>query len=152
MQNYILIVNQSKDIDGNLISAMSLAKSRLMSGQWWLYSNTRNRKKMAIGDRVIIYLAGYNKDAKVFLAKANIAKIDSDIKNYNIHDYNVLDERPDIIINLDKIEWLSPTVPISIIKDSLDFIPKHSKWGCVLQGGTIKISESDANKILTWNL
>lgn len=154
MTTYLLIVNRSERFDGGFDSAITMARRRLEAGKWALYANTPHKAEMKAGDRVLIYLAGAEKEAKHFVAAATISGIDASARacqGYKADGPDALAEPPVAVLSLADVRWLAAPVPVGSVKDKLDFVPKGTnKWGCVLQRGAKRIGEPDAERILGW--
>ena len=107
------------------------------------------------GDRVLIYLAGLEKEAKHFVAAATISGIDASARacqGYKADGPDALAEPPVAVLSLADVRWFVAPVPVGLVKDKLDFVPKGTnKWGCVLQRGAKRIGEPDAERILGWS-
>ena len=154
MTTFLLIVNRCERFDGNFDSATTMARRRLDAGKWALYTNTPHKGEMKADDRVLIYLAGAEKEAKHFVASATITGIDASpraCQGYKADGPDALTEPPVAVLSLNGVQWLSDPVPVALVKNSLDFVPKGTnKWGCVLQRGAKRIGEPDAERILAW--
>lgn len=154
MTTFLLIVNRCERFDGSFDSAITMARRRLDAGKWALYTNTPHKAEMKAGDRVLIYLAGAEKEAKHFVASATISGIDSSFRacqGYKADGPGALAEPPVTVLSLEDARWLAAPVPVGSVKDELDFVPKGTnKWGCVLQRGAKRIGEPDAERILGW--
>ncbi len=154
MTTFLLIVNRCERFDGGFDSAITMARRRLEAGKWALYANTPHKAEMKAGDRVLIYLAGAEKESKHFVASATISGINSSFRacqDYSADGPDALAEPPDAVLSLADARWLSVPVPVGSVKDCLDFVPKGTnKWGCVLQRGAKRIGEPDAERILAW--
>jgi hypothetical protein len=109
---------------------------------------------MKAGDRVLVYLAGVEKEAKHFVAAAVISGLDASARacqGYKADGPDALAEPPVAVLSLVDVLWLNSPVPVVSVKGSLDFVPKGTnKWGCVLQRGAKRIGEPDAERILAW--
>ena len=150
MTTFLLIVSRAEGLDGKWVPAKEMASRRLEAKQWGLYSNTRCRREIAVGDEIIVYLAGTGLDTRHFVAKAVIAIINRTVKEYKGDGGDVLTDRPTSILELEHIEWFKNPVSIYSIKEKLNFIPKNNpKWGCVLQGGARKITQTDRDLIVS---
>jgi hypothetical protein len=154
MTTFLLIVNRCERFDGGFDSAITMARRRLEAGKWALYANTPHRGEMKAGDRVLVYLAGAEKEARHFVAAATISGLDASARanlGYKADGPDALAEPPVAVLSLVDVHWLSAPVPIGSVKDDLDFVPKGTnKWGCVLQRGAKRIGEPDTERILGW--
>lgn len=154
MTTYLLIVNRCERCDGRFDAAITMARRRLDAERWALYANTPHKAEMKPGDRVLVYLAGAEKEAKHFVAAATVAGIDTSTRarqGYKADGPDTLVEPPVAVLTLADVRWLSAPVPVGAVKNTLDFIPKGTnKWGCVLQRGAKRIGELDAERILGW--
>lgn len=143
---YLLIASPSEDSEGNIVSALELAKRRLDAKMWGLWSHTPHQKEIQAGDLCIVYLAGAK--GKQFVAYAHAEKVQPTSSKSHI-DGNALTDFPSTVLHLRHVHWFEKPISISNLKDQLDFIPKHViRWGCVLQRGVKRISSQDATTIL----
>lgn len=144
---FLLIASQAETLDGERILAECMAKRRLDAKLWGLYANTPHKRDIKPGDTLIIYLAG--RGGMRFFATAEAGEVSFKLRNYR-GDGDALTDPPVAVLALRNSRIFKESVPIAKIKDRLTFIPKgHQKWGCVLQRGVKRISNSDADLILT---
>lgn len=148
MPQFLFIANQQDDTHGKTISAFDVAKSRLELTMWGLYENTPHRKIIAVGDTILIYIAGTGKLGMHFIATASVKKIVENKKEFERALFNLTTPLVSAAA-LENIHFFETPVSIKKIKHNLDFIPqKTNKWGCVLQRGVKKISEKDFSTIV----
>ena len=146
--HYILVVSDSYDQAGNRVPAIDLAMWRIEHGVWGMYQSTRNRKSIAIGDKVVIYVGGTRSNSQSFVASATIIDIDEKQGRRRVNPDKVDDTAPATILGLGQIEVFAPK-PIKGIFNSLSFIPRNPlKWGCCLMGGARAITLDDYRKII----
>jgi hypothetical protein len=148
MENYILVVNDCRNINNKIITAYDMTQRRLSQKQWPLYKNTPHQNTMKKGDNVIIYLAGTSKLSQHFVAYASVHSI-SVPNNYQADGLDTINNPPAKIIIFQKIIILKESISIKDLLDDLEFLPKKTKkWGVVLQRGAKHISSIDANTII----
>ena len=146
--HFLLIVNRAENLDGGWIPALEMSRRRLDAGLWGLYANTPHRKQMAVGDEMIVYLAGPDDGAQSLVARATAGQVTAHGKGY-LADGDALTDPPVAVLEMSGVAWLDQPVRITAIKDHLGFIPKGTnKWGCVMQRGVKRVSAEDAAKIL----
>jgi len=104
---------------------------------------------MAMGDEILIYIAGQKSNRQKFVAKARIANIHKPKPIRRGDDpIEVMDSDSFLMLSLGNVEFIPP-VDIKEIAERLDFFPKNNpKWGAVLMGGSRKISERDYQEIV----
>lgn len=154
MTTFLLIVNRCERVNGGFDSAIAMARRRLEAGKWALYAKTPHKAEMKEGDRVLVYLAGLEKEARHVVATATISEINASARAclaYKADGPDALTEAPVAVLSLVDARWLSVPVPVKEVKHALDFVPKGTnKWGCVFQRGAKRIGELDAERILGW--
>jgi len=101
-----------------------------MSNKWPVGKRTPNRKDLSKGDKALFYLAG--KDGQKFIGSAELLS-DLQISENNYCDF--------VVLKTMKL-WKNPTF-IKELVNSLSFISNKNHYGCSLQGGIVKIPESD---------
>lgn len=143
--NFIFIVNDL-GFGEILLSAENIADS-LLDAQHWLYSpTTPNVRKIDIGDRVILYLAGRNR--RYFCASFEIAgpitqtlpKIAGPVGDFLTQVFSL----SSLITNIER--WTTP-VPAKPIKEDLEFITDKKNWGLHFRQSTKIISDADYDRI-----
>jgi len=134
-------------------SAYEVTKDRLQRKIWGLNKNTKNRRKISVGDNLLFYTSGTRENCRAFIASARVAaKIDHpSLEEHHSVDplYHKYVGVPDVIIKLDNVIYLNRSVPINEIKARLSFIkaPESPKWGAFLQGGCITITYADFEEV-----
>jgi len=110
-------------------------EKKLETGNWPIFVNTRNRHSLRPGDDVVFYMAGDLGRNFVGISKisSRLIIIKDKIDNY-------------VEIGCTKV-WKKPK-SIEDLLSELKFIKNKSYWGIHMQGGVIKISRSDFDKIL----
>jgi len=148
--NYFILI--SADSHKNMLSlpsAFDLANSRLKNRMWGFNNRTKNKSIIKKNDRVVIYTSGSRDGGRIFIGYAKIQsvvheptltekqKVDSQYKAQN--------SLPTIILYLSNVNFLKSPKSIYSIKNKLACIknPESSKWGAVLQGGSLKIGVKD---------
>lgn len=110
-------------------------KKRIEHEKWPIFSGTKFRKFLEVGDSIIFYQAG--KHGQKFLGTA---KMKSEVKP--------IPDRMDYYIELDKIDLWKKQPSIRGIVSKLSFIKNKMHWGLYLQGGVLKMDKKDHNTIL----
>lgn len=139
-KNYLLIKSGGLDAKGRECSARVSAKLLLDARVWPLWEFTRNRKVIAPGDRVAIYLAGVSE----VIATAQVQTVGrwsvAHAKAYPL----MLDGTPTAVLLLDDVAWLPEPVKVKARLSSLSFIPPDApKWGVAFMGGTRAVNDVD---------
>lgn len=80
------------------------------------------------GDKVLFYLAGSHR-----------RKIVADV----VLSSNLKKEGEEFAINISKVNLWKKQILIKSFVESLEFVKNKAKWGVHMQGGIVKISESD---------
>lgn len=143
-QFFVLTASTGEYSDGRKAHSTEIAIGRLTRGLWALYANTRNRAAIKKGDRVLGYATG-----GLFVGSARVADVQrSESKLRGWKDGPLLVFSPaSAILVLDEVDVFPSPLEIKPLKDRLEFVPKHEKWGVVLLGGALRISEADWNLI-----
>jgi len=139
-KNYLLIKSGGLDAKGRECSARVSAKLLLDARVWPLWEFTRNRKVIASGDRMAIYLAGVSE----VIATAQVQTVGrwsvAHAKAYPL----MLDGTPTAVLLLDDVAWLPEPVKVKARLSSLSFIkPDTPKWGVAFMGGTRAVNDFD---------
>jgi hypothetical protein len=146
MASYILVANKVESADDGYIPALEIVQRRLGAGRWPLFKNTPHQKDVEAGDQALVYLAGHGEQR--FVAVSIIMGVEH-ARGYEADGLDALTNAPFQQLRLADTAWLSQPVPITSIKEQLDFVPKGTrKWGCVLQRGMKRISDRDAAVII----
>ena len=117
---WIFVISDSRDVFAD----------RLDGKRWPLFPNTRYKRQLSSGDRIVFYEAGM--DGQRFLGTCTIASLPYQIKG-----------KMDSFLDLDDISVWSGDRSIRPLIGKLDFITDPVNWGASLQGGVIKISRGD---------
>lgn len=153
-RHYIMITADAHISLLNFPTAKQLSLNRLKNGYWPLYLRTKNIKRIAPEDKLVIYAGGKREGGMSFIGTAQVEKvfdsrgrgtkllIDSHFSQYTAD--------PTTFLKLSKCNILKDKRQIREIKNQLDFIKdkKSKKWGCYLQGGCLSISQKDYDTIL----
>lgn len=144
---FLLIASPTESREGERLSAETMARRRIASGAWGLYTNTPHKAEMKSGDTLIMYLAGSG--GMRFFASALAGTITFKPRAYQ-GDGDALTDPPAAVLSLVS-PWIFPeSIPMSRVKDRLKFVPQGTrKWGCVMQRGAKRISAEDASLILS---
>ncbi len=145
MSQYLFIVSDRLDSDGNKVSGREVFDFLMDKKAWGLHPTTQHRAVLQDGDQIIFYLAGPNGG---FLGSAGLASgayIDktgeSDKWWFNRSEVNYR-------VNLRDVEKWDRVKPIQPLLQQLGFIKKTKNWGVYLQGGVRKITPDDYRTIL----
>lgn len=140
VNHYILIKRDGYDAQGHKCSAAQCAQLLLDYGRWPLWEKTRNRKKIAVGDRIAVYLAGCSE----VVAVAVVSGIEQ-WKNVHARKYPLeLDGVPQAQLLLSDVRPLAPSIAVRDRLHRLSFITQGSpKWGVAFMGGTRGVSTAD---------
>ena len=153
--NYYILT--ASDFDSRLLSkpsAFELAKYRLENSKWGFSNSTKNRKRININDKVIIYISGKRDFGMNFIATAEVKTKPVAILDSRANEIDFPKKFNQSIstsyIDIDNVDYLSRPVPIKLIKNKLSFIKNKNipNWGCYLQGGCITITKEDYLAIL----
>lgn len=145
-KHFILVKLPGHDTKGIALSARAAAIKLLDAKFWPIFSRTRNKKVMAPGDEVAIYLGGqYN---QLIIATATIEKIEPWQKSFKDRYPLTMDGIPESVLVLSNISVLKQPVDVTEILDSLTFIPKNiKKWGVAFMGGARLVNQADYNRL-----
>ena len=142
---YILISNDSFTLSGTTKPAIEIIRDRLKHGRWPLYKSTGHLKKINIGDKCLLYVAGRQMYKQSFVTFFKIQNIENkkllDVDNIKI---NISNPKPVIELIFKRINNIK-YVPIKDFLDILDYTKKRksNKWGSLMMGGVKKISKKD---------
>ena len=104
------------------------------SKKWPLGKRTFHRKKLQAGDKVLFYQGGEN--GRMIVASAELSSALRHTEN--LHSF--------VKINRFRI-WSNP-IDIRELFNDLSFIKNKKHWSAYFQGGIVKISKEDYNRIL----
>lgn len=138
--NYLLIKSDGLDSKGHRRSALESAQLLLDAQVWPLWEFTRNRKVIAFGDRVAVYLAGTSE----VIATAQIRKVDRWTSDHAKAYPLMLDGTPTAVLLLQDVARLAAPVQVRAFLPKLSFINQNTpKWGVAFMGGTRAVSDAD---------
>jgi predicted RNA-binding protein len=106
---------------------------RIKTKRWDLYKRTSHRLNIRKEDKILFYLARYPR--RKFVANAVLSS-------------KVREEDEEFSVGLNKIKIWKRQIPIRPLIESLEFIKNKNKWGGYMQGGIVKITKKDFDKIL----
>lgn len=145
-KNYLLIKSSGPDRNGRNLTALASAKLLLDAKTWPLWTKTRNRKVIAAGDRLAVYLAGSSE----VIATAVVSRVE---KWNAIHANRyplMLDSAAHATLILGDIHLLTTPVTVKERLKQLSFINQESeKWGVAFMGGTRAVSDDDFRVLTT---
>jgi hypothetical protein len=147
LEHFVLIASDSENTEGEIVSGYTVAMRRLKTRGWAVYRRTQNRRRLKVGDKLLIYAAGAQTGGGTFVASATVGRLSAP-KNSLIGKVEFMNDIPEYIMEFADIHLFVKPVEIRSLRDRLAFVPKHSRWGSVLQGGCKKIGESDFDIIL----
>jgi len=147
---YLLVASDSQTASGGVLSSYRVALRRLKLRKWSLYRRTPNRTRLRDGDLVLIYAAGSKAGGGTFVASATVSHIGSPPRWSTGQDADIPSDIPVGILELAEIRLFENPPEIQLLRGELSFIPKHNKWGAVLQGGCKGIDKSDYETIIRW--
>lgn len=141
---FIFVVNDL-DLGSEKFSGEEIV-NELLNREIWVYSShTPNLKKITKGSKVIIYLAG--KGNRAFIGSFEIS---GDIIEHKIEDRNnALLKIFKLSTPITNINWFKKRVPITDIKNSLDFIGDKKNYGLYFRQSTKVINSKDYNIIIS---
>ena len=147
VKHYLLIKSDGYAATGTRLTALESAMALLGGGFWPLWDHTRNRKSIAVGDAVAVYLSGSG-GAQV-IATARVAAIVSWSAAFARKYPLMLDGVPHCVLQLDDIVTLEKPISVKERLASLSFVNRESKkWGVAFMGGTRAVGPEDF-RILT---
>lgn len=125
MNHWVFVINDTEEE----------LEHRIQNNQWPIYNKTQNRKKIAIGDKVVFYMAG--EKGQKFLGTASIA---SELVQKTELTYE---------LKLSNIKvWQKPLQLRNVI-DRLEFVKNKQNFGIYFQGGVRGLTENDYFLILS---
>jgi len=142
MKHYLLIKSAGHSADGNQMTARDSALALLRNGAWPLWDHTRNRKAIAGGDVVAVYLSGTGQSEVFATAKveAVVPWSTAFAKKYPL----VLDGIPFSVLKLSDVMVLDRPVVVKDRLSQLSFVNQDSrKWGVCFMGGTRAVNAAD---------
>ena len=124
-------------------SGLSVAKACRSRLVWGLGDRTLYRTTLKTGDRALIYIAGARECRQSFVAEAAIAGQVQAIP------LEIGPRRWTSTIRLADFHWFERPVHIHPILARLEFIPdpQNKKWGSILQGAVLRITQRDYDLI-----
>ena len=143
---YLLIKRDGFDAKGLCLTVRLTARQSacalLEQGIWPLWVHTKNRKAIAAGDLVAIYLSGDGGGRVIAFAKVEqVAEWShSQARSYPL----MLDGTPFSVLKLNNIGLLREPVAVKERLGRLSFVNASSKkWGVAFMGGCRAIGEAD---------
>jgi hypothetical protein len=126
-------------------SALDLAKRRLDQGLWPIYKGTRNRRAIAVGDILLIYLGGSKNWSQSVVASAKVKVIDEAGRRAlpSIDSEDAQTNPPFKTLRLEDIQFFAEPVDIRHLLGKLSFLPNSRKWGAALVGGCRRMTRQD---------
>lgn len=139
-KKYVLIKRNGPDRNGRNLTALASAMLLLDAKTWPLWDSTRNRKVIAVGDQLAIYLAGSSE----VIATAKVSKIEKWNAIFANRYPLMLDGSPEAVLVLDEVTLLEHPVKVKDRLKGLSFINHESqKWGVAFMGGSRAVSDDD---------
>ncbi len=113
----------------------SIFKKRIANKSWPISKRAKYQTHLAIGDDVIFYQGGMNKQR--FLGTAKIKSLPKSIP-----------EKIDYYVDIENIEILPTPLGIRNLLPKLELIKNQDYWGLYIQGDIIKLNKNDYLLIL----
>lgn len=146
--HYLLMKRKGFLASGQQLSATESARALLNVGYWPLFKQTPCKNMVEAGQKILIYLAGSERDCQQVIASASIDSVVpwSDKAHKTTYPI-VLDDIPSIVLNLANISKYETPINIKEHLKDLQFVPKSNpkKWGSALMGGMKTLSIHDYN-------
>lgn len=142
MNYYLLIKREGLGAKGQRLTARQSAVALLEQGIWPLWEHTKNRKAIAAGDLVAVYLSGDGGGKVIASAKVEqVAEWSSSLaRAYPL----MLDGTPFSVLKLNNIGLLPEPVAVKERLSRLSFVNASSKkWGVAFMGGCRSIDKTD---------
>jgi len=133
MVNYWIFVSVPFT-DFNVGTIYKMLKKIEATKRWSIGRKTPNRGRLSEGDKTLFYQGG--EDGGKVIASAELA---SSLQQH---------ENADSFVKIKNFEVWKKPIDIRALTDKLSFIKNKRHWGVYLQGGIVKISEVDYNKII----
>jgi EVE domain len=146
--HFLLVAADTEDVHGAKISAYQVARSRIRASRWFMYQRTPHRSRIKAGDAVLIYTAGSKPGGGQIIASATVKRVDEISGKAVSPEGDLLTEVPVVSLTLEQVQEFSRSVAIREVRDMLSFIPKHQRWGAVLQGGCRAITRNDYETVM----
>jgi hypothetical protein len=143
--HFLLVCMDAEDMHGRVVPAFQVASSRLTRARWPLYEGTRNRRHLVSGSRCLIYVGGKQEFRQSIVAVCTVASVEPQLqKCWTAEDHTAPGNRASHVVHFRSVEILRKPLPIVPLLARLSFVPANlQKWGAVLQGGCIRVSEAD---------
>jgi hypothetical protein len=146
---FILVANDTENVDGKIKPALDIAKNRISRMTWPLYLRTHNRRRISVGDICLIYLAGRKELSQHVVYEALVDEVNATGGN-SLCEGDIVTEPAATTLQFSKVERLAHPRNIRNILPKLSFCPRNlSKWGAIFQGGCTLISKQDYNIIIS---
>ncbi|MEO7326485.1 MAG: hypothetical protein ABIW82_16825 [Dokdonella sp.] len=128
---------------GKALTARACTVRLFEAGIWPLWTATRNRRRIAGGDHVAVYLAGNGLSCMAGLA--TVAIVERWSSRHLAHYPLVLDGTPEAVLRLSDTTLFNVPVPAKPMLGALDLFAGGVplKWGVYFMGGCRAISEHD---------
>ncbi len=149
-KNYFLAVTLDGYSENGLrVSALDVIKRRLDTGKWPLYANTKNRKVISEGDRLLFYVGGQGQCGGHTVATAKVGKITDAGRRVLRDEYAV--SPVSSLISLDGINFIEPKILKPVLVECGIIQQENKKWGAFLMGGLCRVPEVVSNKLTEGN-
>ena len=148
MSDYILVCGGGFNDKGRSVEPFDVFCHRFDNSYWPIYQNTKYRKLLREGDRIVFYVSGNKRFGGCVVAWSKIGKIvegKKDFRAFFVAEGSVSAGNPiAYFLELSDSKRLSSPVRLKDILGRLSFKPSNEKkWGAVLQGGCRKIAAED---------
>ena len=146
MNFYLIVAADAHNRLLSLPSAYQIAISRLKYKKWGINTNTRNRKRIQFGDKVIVYISGVRENRQCFIGSATVSSPPSKFLYNSVNNFNRFHNGVKVnpyYMELSDICHFKNFVNIRNISDKLTFIKRPEIWWNFMQAGVIRIYEKD---------
>ncbi len=146
MNNWIFTVTAHKNSDYSLTS-QEVYDTRMTDEFWGLNVNTPNLKNLQQGDKVVFYLGRPN---KAFAGTATLASPVFDVPDSQKEKYShgISFYKPEVGVLIKDVHTWEEQKTVESLLDKLTFIKKSESWQSYFQGGVIRITNEDFQRIM----
>lgn len=141
LERYLLLANDSQDVNGEKLEALSIAQRRMEKNCWELYQRTPHRRDIKEGDLCLIYLAGLGDLRQHVIAECTV----KGNLPYKMREVDpALTDFPIAYLSFASIRYFEEPVSVKDCLDRLSFIPvNRSRWGAVMRSGCKRLNTED---------
>ncbi|EKE05488.1 MAG: hypothetical protein ACD_19C00264G0004 [uncultured bacterium] len=152
MNYYIFVSADVSHSDLRFPSAYTVAKYRMTRQEWGLNERTSYRKKVDIGDKVLVYISGRREHCQSFIG---YAEVETSATATCLNNRSIIDApndkglmMPPYSVKLCNTCYFDRSVEIRAYKERLSFIKSIDTWWRYMQRGILKISPADYGLIV----